>query len=173
MYGTNSKAALEKGAYERTREFYVARKSSQLSKVEDAKVMHMETVCKQGLCMSATRTRGYQFSQVTRSNPQHLSVLLPRFFNFFSQLHFTQKAPQGKVENQLIFKFQNCRSLGEERKNMATEIDRNAALTPVAPLAPVTREHRVRTDLETSIPKPCKLSLSISTPKTIFGAKVA
>ena len=45
----------------------------------------------------------------------------------------------------------------EGSREMALETDRNAALSPVAPLAPVTLERNVRSDLETFMPKPCKL----------------
>lgn len=41
-------------------------------------------------------------------------------------------------------------------------VDRNAAMSPEAPLAPVTIERKVRTDLETSIPKP-KLEMACIT----------
>lgn len=37
----------------------------------------------------------------------------------------------------------------------ATVVDRNSMATE-APLAPVTVERKVRTDLEISLPKPCK-----------------
>lgn len=45
---------------------------------------------------------------------------------------------------------------------------RNSALTTEATLAPITIQHKVRTDLETSIPKPCKFFFFRNTASSIF-----